>query len=111
MPAPCTWCWWLNGTGCSTRSPSFVTHGDLCNRSSPSPTPANSRTIRAMLVRAYAFALCGKNCAIYQSTCRCGPKWSFSLRACCGTLLLGGANDYESETTSCDLLLFKTDDY
>src|SRR5215472_7577605 len=63
-PNPSTWCLWLNGTGWSGRWPCLVTHGDLCNSFSVTPSAMTIRPVSTRLNRTSAFELRSKTCAM-----------------------------------------------
>src|SRR6185369_13244709 len=63
-PRPSTWCLWLNGIGWSGRWPCLVTHGDRCSWFRATPSAMTIRPVNTRLMRASAFELRSKTCAM-----------------------------------------------
>src|SRR4029077_10091622 len=48
-PMPPTWCWWLNGTGCSRATPAWVTYGERLSSTVTHKAPATRNSAPKML--------------------------------------------------------------
>src|SRR5581483_12028529 len=64
MPSPQTWCWWLNGTGCSCGTLTPVRYVDWKKPPATAPTTPSNKIIPPIETREIVLVLGWKICGI-----------------------------------------------